>query len=168
VAASLGMAYTAQQERYSDAFLLAVCATAGCAAAKPEVDDDSIDWTLSCKLSPRRPKLDVQMKSTSNDDGKDDSIRYALRKKNYDELIVTDVTVSRLLILVIVPDDLNDWVTLSPAELVLRRCAYWVSLAGRAESANEHSVTVMVPRENVFDVSALQELMRRANRGLRL
>ena len=71
----LGMARTARQEGFGDAFLLAVAVVAGCAVSRPRPDDDSIDWTLSCKLR-RRPKLDVQMKTTSTDDGTGDVIRY--------------------------------------------------------------------------------------------
>jgi Domain of unknown function (DUF4365) len=166
--ASLGMARPAQQERYADAFLQAVAATAGCALARPEVDDDSIDWTLSCRLLPRRPKIDIQMKSTALDDGLGTGIRYPLRKKNYDELITSNVIVPRLLVLVIVPDNLADWVSLSPTELLLRRCAYWLSLVGQPASTNLQSVSVSVPRSNVFDVAALQELVRRINVGLPL
>ncbi len=52
---SLGMALTAQQECFGDAFLLAVAGVGGCAVALRRPDDDSIDWTLSCRL-PRRPR----------------------------------------------------------------------------------------------------------------
>jgi hypothetical protein len=58
---SLGMARTAQQESFGDAFLMAVAGAAGCGISLRRPDDDSIDWTLSCRLS-RRPKIDVQMK----------------------------------------------------------------------------------------------------------
>ena len=78
---SLGMARTMQQECFADAFLRAVAAVAGCTVQKPEVDDDSVDWTLSCKLQPRRPKLDLQMKSTIRSDGDETHIRYSLKRK---------------------------------------------------------------------------------------
>ena len=56
------------QERFGDAFLLAIASAAGCATAKPVPDDDGIDWTLSCKHLQSKPRLDVQMKTTSLDD----------------------------------------------------------------------------------------------------
>jgi hypothetical protein len=61
---SLGMARTMQQERFADAFLLAVAAVAGCTYAKPEVDDDSIDWTLSRRLTPRRRRATIHTSAT--------------------------------------------------------------------------------------------------------
>lgn len=161
---SLGMTRSAQQECFGDAFLLAVAGVAGCAISLRRPDDDSIDWTLSCKLS-RRPKIDVQMKTWSGDDGSNDPIRYPLKRKNYDALILTEVLAPRILVLVTIPEDLGDWLTLSREQIVLRRCGFWVSLAGQPKTENETSVTVAVPRGNVLTANALQELMRRINEG---
>src|SRR5258708_38640329 len=112
ISLNLGMARSAQQERFGDAFLLAVATIAGCAYAKPETDNDSIDWTLSCRLS-RRPKIDVQMKTVSFDDQFSGSISYALKKKNYDDLILTDVLTPRILLLVTVPQNIESWLNVS-------------------------------------------------------
>jgi hypothetical protein len=162
---SLGMARTMQQERFADVFLLAVAAVAGCTVARPEVDDDSIDWTLSCRLTPRRPKLDVQMKSTIHAEGDETRIRYALNRKNYDDLILQEVAVPRILILVIVPANVAEWMYLSTEQLVLLRGAYWISLVGKPESNNDISVTVSVPRANLFTVEGLRGIMMRINEG---
>jgi hypothetical protein len=161
----LGLSISHAQEQFSKAFVLAVAALAGCSAAEPEPDVDSIDWTLSCRLAPRRPKLDLQVKSTINDVGSPESIYFPLRRKNYDDLILTKLLTRRLLILVVVPRQPETWLSVSPEQLVLRRCAYWCSLAGLPESENESSVTVRVPRANLFDVAALMGLMQAINEG---
>jgi Domain of unknown function (DUF4365) len=161
---SLGMCRSAKQECFGDAFLLAVAGVAGCAVSLRRPDDDSIDWTLSCRLS-RRPKVDVQMKTWTGDDGSSDSIRYPLKRKNYYDLILTDVLAPRILVLVMIPQDIKEWIASSVEQLVLRRCGYWVSLAGQPQSDNETSVTVSVPRANVLSVNALQGLMQRINEG---
>lgn len=161
---SLGMARTAQQERFGDAFLLAIASVAGCATSERRPDDDSIDWTLSCRL-PRRPKLDVQMKTWTGDNRSSNIMHYPLKRKNYEDLRVTDVLAPRILVLVTLPEKVDDWIDLSSEMLVLRRCAYWASLAGSPPSENETSVTVSVPRENVLTVEGLQMLMQRINDG---
>ena len=161
---SLGMCRPSQQECFGDAFLLAVAGVAGCAVSLRRPDDDSIDWTLSCRLS-RRPKIDVQMKTWTGDDGSSGPIRYPLKRKNYDDLILTDVLAPRILVLVMIPQDIEEWIASSVEQLVLRRCGYWVSLVGRLPSDNETSVTVSVPRANVLTVNALQGLMQRINEG---
>jgi hypothetical protein len=158
----LGMAQSAQQECFGDAFLLAVAGAAGCAVSLRRPDDDSVDWTLSCRLS-RRPKLDIQMKTTITDDGIGDVIRYPLNRKNYDDLSLVDVLSPRILVLVTLPRDIQEWLTLSPEQLVLRRCGYWVSLFGGALVDNEYSVTIPVPRVNLFTVDALCTMMATIN-----
>ena len=160
----LGLAITAAQEQFSKVFIMAVASLAGCAAAEPRPDDDSVDWTLSCKL-PRRPKLDLQVKSVSCPAGDGISIHYPLKRKNYDELIPTDLLAPRLLVLVTVPADPALWLTLSPEALVLRHCAFWASLRGLPASSNDWSVTVEVPRANLFDVEALTGIMHRISEG---
>jgi hypothetical protein len=99
----LGLALTAAQEQFSKAFVMAVASLAGCAAAEPRPDDDSIDWTLFCRLTPRRPKLDLQVKSLSRPSFVESSIHFPLKRKNYDELIPTELLAPRLLVLVVVP-----------------------------------------------------------------
>jgi hypothetical protein len=158
------MDINARQEQFANAFLLAVAAAAGFAAAKPGTDNDSIDWTLSCRL-PRRPKLDVQMKSTRTDDREATAIRFPLRRKNYDDLILTDVSCPRLLVLVLVPPEVETWMVQTAEQLVLRRCGYWLSLAGLPPSDNDSTITVSVPRANILTVTALNSLMQRANDG---
>lgn len=161
----LGLSISHAQEQFSKAFVLAVAALAGCSAAEPEPDVDDIDWTLSCRLAPRRPKLDLQVKSWTQNGGTPDTLHYPLKRKSYDGLILTNLLIPRFLILVVVPPTPESWLSVSPEQLVLRRCAYWCSLAGLPESENESSVTVHVPRANLFDVAALTRLMRVINEG---
>lgn len=152
-----------RQEQFANAFLLAVSAVAGFSATKPPVDNDSVDWTIASRL-PRRPKIDVQMKSRRVEEADGDAvIRYDLKRKNYDDLILTDILSPRLLVLVLVPQDVDAWLELTPEQLVLRRCAYWACLAGQPPTTNESTVRVSVPRSNLLNVTSLKGLMQRAN-----
>ena len=158
-----GMDINARQEQFANAFLVTIAAVAGFTAAKPDVDNDSVDWTIASRL-PRRPKIDFQMKSRRVEDAdRDGLIRYDLKRKNYDDLILTDLFTPRLLVLVLVPPDIGGWLELTAEQLVLRRCAYWVSLAGQPPTDNETTVRVSVPRSNLLNVASLEGLMQRAN-----
>ena len=161
----LGLSMSHAQEQFSKAFVLAVAALAGCSAAEPDPDVDDIDWTLSCRLRPRRPKLDLQVKSWIRDTGTPEAIHYPLQRKSYDGLILTNLLVPRVLVLVLVPRQPEAWLSVSPEQLVLRRCAFWCSLAGQPESENASIVTVQVPRANLFDVAAVTRLMQAINEG---
>jgi len=153
----------ARREQFANAFLLTVAAVAGFSAAKPDVDNDSVDWTIASRL-PRRPKIDIQMKTWDAEDARGNAIiHYGLKRKNYDDLILTDLFTPRLLVLVLVPPDIRNWLELTPDQLVLRHCAYWVSLAGHPATDNETKIQVSVPRSNLLNVISLEGLMQRAN-----
>lgn len=164
-ALGLGLSMSHAQEQFAKAFVLAVAALAGCSAAEPAPDVDDIDWTLSCRLRPRRPKLDLQVKSWTRDTGTPEALHYPLQRKNYDGLVLTNLLIPRFLVLVLVPPQPDDWLSVSPEQLVLRRCAFWCSLAGQPESENISTVTVQVPRANLFDVAAVTRLMQVINEG---
>jgi Domain of unknown function (DUF4365) len=83
--------------------------------------------------------------------------------KNYRDLILSDLSNPRILVVVVVPEQIDDWIEQTPERLVIRRCAYWTSLLGLAESDNETTVTVDDPRANLFVVDALSQIMQRIN-----
>ncbi len=153
-----------RKEQFSNAFIYAVTAAAGCAVAKPSVDNDSIDWTISNRL-PRRPKLDVQLKCTEMEATADSQLSFVLKIKNYDDLRITDLIAPRILVVVLVPVKPEEWIESRPGELLLRRSAYWMSLAGIADSRNEATVTIKIPTSQAFTVKSLSELMNRVNEG---
>ena len=154
-----------QKEQFSNAFLQAIAAVSQCSISKPSVDNDSVDWTLS-KVMTRRPKLDLQLKCTSPADViTTGSISYSLKKKNYDDLRLTDVLCPRILIVVFAPNEIERWLDCTHESLTLRRCAYWLSLAGFEDSPNEASVTVHLPTEQRFDVDALNAIMNKISSG---
>lgn len=73
--------------------------------------------------------------------------------------------VPRILVLVIVPSTISDWVTLTHDALVLRNSAYWVSLRGKNPSENAETETVGIPRSQHFDVTSLSTMMSRIGSG---
>jgi hypothetical protein len=47
---------------------------------------------------------------------------------------------------------------------MLRYCAYWTCLQGQPQSSNKATVTVPIPRSNMFSVAGLTEIMARIGR----
>ena len=59
-----------RKEQFSIAYVRAVASAAGFSVSTPEVDDDSVDLTLSGRIVEgvgSRPKIDLQLKCTSED-----------------------------------------------------------------------------------------------------
>jgi hypothetical protein len=140
------MHITQQQEQFSNAYLLAVATVAGLTLAKPDVDDDSIDFTISGQgFSGQygKPRLEIQLKCQMLDEciGQD-GFRYPLKIKNYNDLRATDILVPRLLIVVIVPKEVQDWLTQSDNAAQMKYCGYWQSIRGRPDTPNTTTVSI--------------------------
>jgi Domain of unknown function (DUF4365) len=169
--ADLFMDRNAHKEEFSYAYIHAVAAAAGysCANATRLVDLEGIDITITALgfLGTRRcPRIDLQVKCTSRTDiVHDDCIKYPLEVPAYKKLIFDDPTIPYFLVVVLVPDSLEDWLIHSENELLLRHCGYWKSLAGEPETRNTDNITVQVPRTNLFTPEALKGFMRSLGAG---
>ena len=154
-----------QKEGLSLAYVKALAARAGFSTAAPEPDRDSVDVRIMAG-GPRRPALDLQLKATADlAEAQDGFRRFRLRIKNYDDLRVETQT-PRLLVVLDLPQDEAQWMTVTTEELVLRRRAYWVSLQqGHEEVVRQETVTVRIPEGNVLDVATLRTLMERSRSG---
>ena len=160
----LGMSAENWQECFGDAFLQALAGAAGCATSIHRPDDDSIDWTLSCRL-PTRPKIDVQMKTWTGDDGVGDFLSYPLKVKNHNDLLIANVSDPRILIVVTVSKLRSEWLYCSPDNFKMAKSAYWISLLGEKYSDNSNTVTVKIPRTNIMTADKLQCLMILADKN---
>ena len=160
--------YTNQRkEQFSIAYVRAIAAFARYSFYKPEIDDDSVDLGIVGRdgtgpLS--SPRLELQLKCTSRDILGSNSLRFPITIKNYKDLI-KNAFVPRILIVVVVPDDLSQWIEQSEEELCLRYCAYWTSLRGMLETKNTSNVTIEISRSNLFTVEVLQDIIERISFG---
>ncbi len=158
-----------QKEQFSNIYLQAVTTVAGYSLYKPSVDDDSVDWGIAAKggTGPiRAPRLELQLKCTSRDIQDDNSIRYPLKLKNYDDLRMDNFAIPRILVVVLIPEKLEDWLTQSETQLCIRNCGYWISLRGNSKTQNTTAVTAVIPRNNQFTVAALQSIMEGISQGV--
>jgi hypothetical protein len=157
-----------QKEQFSNAYLRAVVATAGFGIYRPDPDEDSVDWGVAArggKGTVRSPRVELQLKCTAADLPDPDSLHYTLKLKNYNDLKAANLLVPRILVVVRVPDQPDDWLRQTEDELALRHCGYWMSLRGRPDTLNETSVTMLLPRRQVFAVGSLREMMTRVGEG---
>ena len=153
-----------RQEALSRAYVHAIAAGAGYTVSQPDIDRDSIDLTVAAG-GRMRPKLDIQLKATINLAPSADGFTFPLSIKNYDDLRAPTQT-PRILVILDMPRQENDWIEVSLEELVLRRAAYWSSLRKFPESDNKTTVTIQIPNSNVFDVVGLRALMDLSRRGV--
>ena len=106
----------------------------------------------------------MQVKSYTGE-AQGDPWPYDLDVKAYRDLIPTDYQVPRVLVVVRVPSDVQDWMTHNEDQLVLRRCGYWLSLRGFAPTSNSSTNRVWISRANLFDAAGLTSLMKEVAEG---
>lgn len=154
-----------RMSRFSITYIRAIAAVSGYGVLETSSDEDldSVDGKL-VSYTGARPQIDFQAKATSQHMPCEDGIHFPLPVKNYNDLRAETRT-PRILIVLLMPPDVNDWLTQSADELCLRRCAYWLSLEGRGTVSNSSSVTVTIPAANVFGREQLDHLMNRAATG---
>lgn len=144
----------------SFAYLSALSVFAGYTCQRgPEPDRDSIDATIRSGDS-MRSQFDVQLKSTSVPDRRQDGLHFRLRQKNYNDLTLKRQSPLILVVLELPAED-TDWLECTYDHLLLRRCAWWISLHGRAP-IEAGSKAVVIPDTQRFTETSLEELMDRA------
>ena len=111
------------------------------------------------------PRLDLQLKCTERLEPSVDPIPFELKLKNYDDLRTAKVMVPRILVVVAVPPSVEHWTEQTEERLVLRKCAYWLSLRGQPPAEASTKKTIYEPRSHQLSRTALREIMDRAGRG---
>ena len=153
-----------QEEALSRVYAHAVAARAGYTTATTDFDRDGVDLRIQAGGG-MRPALEIQLKATTRlGQPRDGYMRFPLKRRNYD-LLIEQTQTPRLLVVLALPGDEQDWVTVTAESLVLRRCAYWVNLTGQAETDNATSITVSIPATNRFDIDGLRSLMDQSREG---
>lgn len=156
-----------QKEEFSIAYVHAIAALADCSVTRAVIDINGYDLTVSATDEnnlPRLPKVDVQLKCSSRDLLREASLNFPLDIPTYRKL-TSETLVPRILVILVVPTDPERWITQTEEEIMLRHGAYWVSLYGQDETENEETVTVHLPRAQLFTPLALTGIMSRVNQG---
>lgn len=133
-----------------------------------DVDAESVDITVGLTGGDgtvRSPRLDIQLKCTEQDFPRTDGVHFPLQRKNDDDLRAVDFMVPKVLVVLMVPDDLAAGVAPTPEErLCLHRFAWRMNLAGADERSDVDTPTVVLPRGQLFHVETLRDLLTRVGR----
>jgi hypothetical protein len=164
------------KEAISRHFIELVVNRSGFTCFKPEPDqgvDLTVNQTMEILRNGRTRHLqggkyvDLQLKCTceSQVQREANGLKYDLEAKAYNDLIVRrDSGIAPLiLVLLVLPDNSDEWITVTPDELIVRRCAYWfVPPAGAEETNNTETVRIMIPFANAIGLSFVEDRFREA------
>lgn len=157
------------ESELSYAYLHAVASRAGmgCVVSNRHADNNGIDARLTAwgnfadNAYLTEVDINVQLKATIGDPGSDSKYLSFFFKgiKQYDDLRAETVGIPRILVVLFLPSVAEQWLVGSPDALLIRRCAYWVSLRRATKSENDTGVTIYIPRSQTFTCDNLSKLV---------
>lgn len=156
------------KQQFSLAYLEVIAAAAGLKVDHPSVDDDSVDAVIAARGlwgTRRSPRIDVQLKCTAKAKVENGVLKFALKRKNYDDLRGTNFMCPRILVVMVVPEDVDKWLDVGATASELQHASYWLSLRGRPPTKNTTAVTLQIPAVQQLDVESLRRLMEAAGGG---
>ena len=158
------------KEGLSRAYILAVAHRAGHNCSLLREFDYGIDGTFhDVKVRDGRRvesgfAIDFQAKASEACEVGEQRVAYHLAAKNHRDLAEAEGT-PRILIVLALPPDPEDWLRISADALIMKRCAWWISLRGHPPTQNKEKQRIEIPRAQVFDVAALRAMMQRVKAG---
>lgn len=162
------------ESEISYAYLHAVAshAGAGCSSANRASDGNGIDAIITgWGPFPNGGYLEeidikIQLKATVGLPVENKGfLSYNLKGiSRYNDLRSEVLATHRILIVLFLPPDSNDWLSISENELILKKCAYWVSLRGAPDATNSTGQTVYIPKNQIFNASNLKSIFEKLSR----
>lgn len=155
-----------EMEQFSKAYISALASYIGANVLDPQQDQNSVDLTLCYDKSTGEkliyPKIDVQLKCHGVDNFSENifPLSFSLKKKNYNELCIQKLSVPIILVVLLVPKENTNWITLTEKELVLKYNAYWTCIQGE-EKTNQTSKTVYLEKNKRVTPDCLKTLFQK-------
>lgn len=154
------------ESEISYAYLYAVASKCGisCRDSTRHEDGNGIDAHLTAWPSSGRYQevdLKIQLKATvASPTETATHYSYFLKGINrYNDLRKEDLATPRILVVLFLPGNSDDWLVHDESRMSLHRCAYWVSLCGAPESSNKNGETVYLPKTQHFSPGALSSVV---------
>jgi len=163
-----------QREEISKAYVHAVAARCGFKVGNWSQDAGCIDVSIAATGIVGAgtfidPQVDLQLKAS--DDPRhilqDGRVACTIRHAHHEQLVAAR-SIPKLLVVLVLPTDAEQWITHTPESLILRRCAWWKRMTGEPSlsPSREGYVTVHLPQSQHFSPQGLQDLMQRVSMGL--
>lgn len=112
-------------------------------------------------------RLDVQLKSATRAVETAAGVGFDLDVRAYD-LLRQPTQTDRILLLLTLPPDPDDWVRVKRSRLEILGAIYWASLRNRPAVPNRRSIRVTIPRQQLFTPEEPARIMGMARSKRRL
>jgi len=162
-----------KQEQLSKAYINAVVAHAGHTFSEPQ-DDYGVDGSMHKIASSANGRrydsgivIDVQLKATTDWTLQDDFVVYDVEAKTFNDLAIRfqeDRATEMILAVLCLPQDENEWLSITNEQLILKKCCYWCKISDQSTN-NTSSKRIKIPKDNLFSPEAVIELLEKVAKG---
>jgi len=159
------------ESELSYAYLHAVCSKAGLSCNQGNRHDDGagVDVVITYRgelkhTYLREIPLSVQLKATTTQPSeKNGNFSYFLQGVDrYNKLRANDSPVYKILVVLFLPENQDDWLKCSAEELIMKKAAYWVNLYDEPEVLTTSGTTISIPTSHILTPEALMNLVNLA------
>ncbi|MGW5674096.1 DUF4365 domain-containing protein [Streptomyces sp. NPDC003860] len=149
-----GEATSWQKEQISRAYVHALASQGGYTVGEWNVDKDGVDVTLR----DGGLMVDFQLKCTQSPRTVRGGYSFDLDVETYDKLRGGDRSAPGHLVLLVVPSNLELWVTQHPDSVVLACHGYWACLQGREAVDSRATTAISLPEEQLLTVKSMRSM----------
>lgn len=162
-----------QKEQLSNRFIGILAINNGYVIDKPEMDL-GIDYQLKKTRTYTTPTgktrytvdpryIDIQLKATTVNSiiEEDDSIKYDLEAKNFNDMVdrMSDGIAPLILILFVLPENQSEWVGIDENEIKLRKNAFWYRPnSDEVMTSNTSTKRISIPKSNMLNLNCFNNL----------
>lgn len=158
------------KEQLSIAYVRMIVAAAGCSASVNSTDFDAVDIGVHSSASYEvrdEPRFDVQLKCTSQDVVRDEHVSWKVDERTHRKLTNPKRAVPAVIGVLVVPQDAGLWLDHDEERLLTASTMYYME--GRHMPplpSGQGSITLHIPRRNLFNVNSVLDLMHDIGNGV--
>lgn len=152
------------------AYLESIASAAGVQFQPANASDYGADGVLTRitlnslgQITPTGHTIQIQLKSTSTATIGEANVAYEMDAEAYNKLAVWEGP-RCLLMLFVVPEQIDDWTSFTEDVGQIRNCLYWFEVPS-SPTDNTSSITIQIPRNNLVDEQVLNDLLDRRRNG---
>ena len=155
------------ESELSYAYLHAVCGKAGFSCKQGDRHDDGagVDAVIIYrgKLSHTYLtdiQLNIQLKATTKQPTETErGLSYFFKGINrYDKLRTDNSAIYKILVVLFLPENHDEWLKCTAEELIIKNAAYWVNLYGAPSVDTTSGTTIYLPKSNILTPQSLIDL----------
>lgn len=162
-----------RKEMASRAFVHSIVSKAGYVMSSP-----NLDYGIDVSVTQVRERQDsngirlvegfefkIQLKSSSGVNVEDGQLIYDLEAKSFNDLADSNTNVPRILVLVHLPCEEGQWITISDESILLKNCAYYADFSKEMPTKNKSSIRIRIPLVQKFNPKFITQFFSKIERG---